>query len=125
MSHPLRLFATGSGETGSDGESATTDGEIARAYARHRKAVSNFAALLPSPQSDLAQQTLKDPYIFDFLKPARRPDVVLFVNGLPLGDVELKNAADESATLWSTWQQSQTCKAEIAWLFALSEGVAA
>lgn len=35
--------------------------------ARHGKAVSNFAALLPAPQSDLAQQTLKDPYIFDFL----------------------------------------------------------
>jgi predicted nuclease of restriction endonuclease-like (RecB) superfamily len=37
------------------------------AHTRHGKAVSNFAALLPAPQSDLAQQTLKDPYIFDFL----------------------------------------------------------
>jgi predicted nuclease of restriction endonuclease-like (RecB) superfamily len=39
----------------------------ADAHVRHGKAVSNFAALLPAPQSDLAQQTLKDPYIFDFL----------------------------------------------------------
>ena len=39
----------------------------ASAHARHGKAASNFAALLPAPQSDLAQQTLKDPYIFDFL----------------------------------------------------------
>ena len=39
----------------------------ARAHARHGKAAYNFAALLPAPQSDLAQQTLKDPYIFDFL----------------------------------------------------------
>jgi len=39
----------------------------ARAHARHGKAVFNFAALLPAPQSDLPQQTLKDPYIFDFL----------------------------------------------------------
>lgn len=39
----------------------------ARAHARHGKAISNFTALLPAPQSDLAQQTLKDPYIFDFL----------------------------------------------------------
>jgi predicted nuclease of restriction endonuclease-like (RecB) superfamily len=39
----------------------------ARAHARHGRAVSNFDTLLPSPQSDLAQQTLKDPYIFDFL----------------------------------------------------------
>lgn len=39
----------------------------ARAHARHGKAASNFAALLPEPQSDLARQTLKDPYIFDFI----------------------------------------------------------
>jgi len=39
----------------------------ARAHAWHGKAVSNFAAQLPAPQSDLAQQALKDPYIFDFL----------------------------------------------------------
>jgi predicted nuclease of restriction endonuclease-like (RecB) superfamily len=39
----------------------------ARAYTRHGKAVTNFNQLLPTPQSDLAQQTLKDPYIFDFL----------------------------------------------------------
>ncbi len=37
------------------------------AYARQGKAVTNFDKLLPSPQSDLARQVLKDPYIFDFL----------------------------------------------------------
>ena len=36
-------------------------------YLREGKAVSNFQKTLPHPQSDLAQQTLKDPYIFDFL----------------------------------------------------------
>jgi len=36
-------------------------------FARQGKAVTNFAVTLPSPQSDLAQQTLKDPYVFDFL----------------------------------------------------------
>jgi predicted nuclease of restriction endonuclease-like (RecB) superfamily len=39
----------------------------AQAHARHGKAISNFASMLPAPQSDLVQQTLKDPYIFDFL----------------------------------------------------------
>lgn len=38
-----------------------------RLYHRQGKSVSNFAATLPPLQSDLAQQTLKDPYIFDFL----------------------------------------------------------
>ena len=36
-------------------------------YEREGKAVTNFAATLPAPQSDLAQQSLKDPYLFDFL----------------------------------------------------------
>ena len=36
-------------------------------YHRQGKAISNFRKTLPSPQSDLAHQTLKDPYIFDFL----------------------------------------------------------
>lgn len=39
----------------------------ARAHVRHGRAVSNFAAALPAPQSDLVQHALKDPYIFDFL----------------------------------------------------------
>ena len=39
----------------------------AQAHARHGKARSNFAMVLPEHQSDLVQQTLKDPYIFDFL----------------------------------------------------------
>ena len=44
----------------------------------------------------------------------RRPDIVVFVNGLPLGLIELKNAADEDATIWrSAYEQLQTYKAEI------------
>lgn len=43
----------------------------------------------------------------------RRPDVVVFVNGLPLGLIELKNAVDEDATIWSAYAQLQTYKAEI------------
>jgi predicted nuclease of restriction endonuclease-like (RecB) superfamily len=39
----------------------------AQAHTRHGKAATNFAVALPEPQSDLARQTLKDPYIFDFL----------------------------------------------------------
>jgi type I restriction enzyme, R subunit len=38
---------------------------------------------------------------------------VVFVNGLPLGLIELKNAADEDATIWSAYAQLQTYKAEI------------
>jgi len=51
----------------------------------------------------------------------RRPDVVIFVNGLPLAVVELKNAADEDATIWDAYQQLQTYQAEIQSLFAYNE----
>ena len=51
----------------------------------------------------------------------RRPDIVIFVNGLPLGVIELKNAADEDATIWDAWNQFQTYKQEIASLFHFNE----
>src|SRR5579885_3041992 len=50
-------------------------------------------------------------------KQTRRPDVVLFVNGLPLGLIELKNAADENATIRSAFRQLQTYQAELPSLF--------
>ena len=53
-------------------------------------------------------------------KHERRPDIVLFVNGLPLGLAELKNPAAEDATLWTAWQQLQTYKAELPSLFAMN-----
>ena len=50
----------------------------------------------------------------------RRPDVVLFLNGLPLGVIELKNPADEEATIWTAWQQLQTYQAELPALFSMN-----
>ena len=43
----------------------------------------------------------------------RRPDIVIFLNGLPLSLIELKNAADEDADIWAAYRQLQTYKAEI------------
>src|SRR5260370_2019054 len=53
----------------------------------------------------------------------RRPDIVLFVNGLPLAVHELKNAADENATIWSAFSQLQTYKQQIPSLFAFNEAL--
>lgn len=47
----------------------------------------------------------------------RRPDMVVFVNGLPLAVMELKDPADEGATVWSAFRQLQTYKQEIPDLF--------
>ena len=51
----------------------------------------------------------------------RRPDVVLFVNGLPLGVIELKNPTDEDATIWTAWQQLQTYRDDLPTLFSMNE----
>ncbi len=53
----------------------------------------------------------------------RRPDIVLIVNGLPLGIIELKNPADEDATIWTAWQQLQTYKSELGTLFSMNEAL--
>ena len=51
----------------------------------------------------------------------RRPDVMLFVNGLPLGVIELKNAADEQADIWKAFAQLQTYKKQLTNLFQFNE----
>ena len=51
----------------------------------------------------------------------RRPDIVVFVNGLPLGIIELKNPADAKATIWRAYDQLQTYKAEIPALLRYNE----
>ncbi|HON94027.1 MAG TPA: type I restriction endonuclease subunit R [Sedimentisphaerales bacterium] len=53
----------------------------------------------------------------------RRPDVVLFINGLPIAVMELKNAATENATIWSAFNQLQTYKQQIPSLFAFNEAL--
>ena len=52
-----------------------------------------------------------------------RPDVVLFINGLPLAVIELKNPADEKATTLTAFRQIQTYKQEISALFTYNEAV--
>ena len=51
----------------------------------------------------------------------RRPDIVVFVNGLPLAVFELKNLADENATIRDAFNQLQTYKKEIPSLFPYNE----
>ncbi len=51
----------------------------------------------------------------------RRPDIVVFINGIPLGVVELKNPSDENATIKDAFNQLQTYKNEIPSLFPYNE----
>ena len=53
----------------------------------------------------------------------RRPDVVLFINGLPIAVMELKNAATENATIWTAFNQLQTYKTQVPSLFVYNEAL--
>ena len=61
------------------------------------------------------QFTLKGPHH------TRRPDIVLFVNGLPLVLLELKNPADQDASIWKAYDQIQTYKEQVPDLFQFNE----
>ena len=56
-------------------------------------------------------------------KSDRRPDIVLFINGLPLAVIELKNPTDEKATVLTAFRQIQTYKQEIPALFTYNEAI--
>lgn len=61
----------------------------------------------------------------------RRPDVLVFLNGLPVGLLELKNPADENATMRNAWNQIQTYRSQVPSVFVpnvvtvISDGTAA
>ena len=61
------------------------------------------------------QFTIKGP------RHTRRPDIILFINGLPLVLIELKNPADVQADIWKAYDQIQTYKAQIADVFTFNE----
>ena len=86
-------------------------------YQRDGETVGDFVRLAdwtdPSRNECWAvnQFTIKGPHH------TRRPDIVLFVNGLPLVLIELKNPADEAADIWKAYDQIQTYKEQIPDLF--------
>ena len=61
------------------------------------------------------QFTIKGPH------KTRRPDIILFVNGLPLVLLELKNPADENANIWKAFDQIETYKEQIPDVFQYNE----
>lgn len=61
------------------------------------------------------QFTIKGPHH------TRRPDIILFINGLPLVLIELKNPSDAAADIWKAYDQIQTYKAQIPDVFQYNE----
>lgn len=81
----------------------------------------DLVALLDFDNPDNNEWLVVNQYTIEGPKHTRRPDVVVFVNGLPLAVIELKNPADENADIWKAFDQLQTYKEEIADLFVFNE----
>jgi type I restriction enzyme R subunit len=96
-------------------EYSRTDGSIAGAQAR----VLDFDAPDDNDWLAVNQFTVAEG------QHSRRPDIVLLVNGLPLGVIELKNPADENATVWSAFRQLETYQAQIPTLFICNAALVA
>jgi type I restriction enzyme, R subunit len=90
-------------------------------YQRGGETVGDFVRLVDwgAPERNefwaVNQFTIKGPHH------TRRPDIILFVNGLPLVLIELKNPADENADIWRAYDQIQTYKAQVPDVFQYNE----
>jgi type I restriction enzyme, R subunit len=84
-----------------------TCGDHAKLFDRHVSSVNEFLVV--------HQLTIKNG------EHTRRPDLTVFLNGLPIAVIELKNPTDVEATLWAAYEQLQGYKAAIPALFAYNE----
>ena len=92
---------------GVDVEFVTADGEIK----------GDKVWLIDFDQADYNDWLVTNQFTVVEGRHTRRPDIVVFVNGLPLSIIELKNPGGENATLSGAFNQLQTYKAQIPSLF--------
>lgn len=79
------------------------------------------AALIDFEQPERNEFLVVNQFTLQGTKHLRRPDMVLFVNGIPLAVIELKNPKDETADVWAAFTQLQTYRDEIPALFTFNE----
>ncbi len=87
------------------------------------KSKTDYVQLVDFTHTANNQFLVVNQYTITGSKGNRRPDVIVFINGLPLVVIELKNPADESADIWSAYQQLQTYKDEISDLFTFNQAL--
>ena len=90
-------------------------------YLKDGRTVHDFVQLIDEQNLDNNDWTAVNQFTVIEDKHNRRPDIVVFVNGLPLGVIELKNPVDQQADIYSAYKQFQTYKAEIPSLFTYNE----
>jgi type I restriction enzyme R subunit len=90
---------------------------VAVSYRKGDEVKHDHAQLIDFHDPERNEFLVVDQFAIKGPKHVRRPDILAFINGLPLAVIELKNPADEHADIWKAWHQLQTYKAEIPDLF--------
>ncbi len=87
------------------------------------KIVYDHAFLIEFNNTDNNNFRAINQFTIQGIKQLRRPDIICFINGLPLAVLELKSPADEKVSIWDAFNQLQTYKDEIGDLFAYNEAL--
>lgn len=90
---------------------------------KHGEEQTDYVQLIDFNSVDTNQFLVVNQYTITGTKGNRRPDVIVFINGLPLAVLELKNPADNNADIWSAFQQFQTYKDDIPDLFMFNQAL--
>ena len=92
-------------------------------YEKAGKKHDDLAFLIDFNNPDNNDFLVVNQFTIQGIKQLRRPDIVVFINGLPLAIIELKNPADEKADIWHAYRQIQTYKDELTDLFVFNEAL--
>lgn len=90
-------------------------------YQRDGETVGDFVQLIDWANPAANDWLAVNQFTLQGAKHTRRPDIILFVNGLPLVLLELKNPADANADIWKAFDQIQTYKEQIPDVFQYNE----
>ena len=88
---------------------------------RNGETLGDRVKLIDFANADNNEWLVINQYSIEGPRHTRRPDIVVFINGLPIAVIELKNPADENADLWAAFNQLQAYKEDIPDLFIFNE----
>ena len=88
---------------------------------RNGETLGDRVKLIDFANADNNEWLVINQYSIEGPRHTRRPDIVVFINGLPIAVIELKNPADENADLWVAFNQLQAYKEDIPDLFIFNE----
>jgi len=98
--------------------------EINKQVGEISETLGDFVRLIDFANPDNNEWLAVNQYSIEGPKHTRRPHIVVFVNGLPLAVIELKNQAIDTADIWAAFNQLQTYKEDITDLFVFNEVLA-